>query len=160
MLAACGGTASTASTARRVNQSQIELQLVLKAKERVPRLTVGKASCPAEVTARVGESFECDVDIEGQRARYTVTISEILGNQIQFEFRPVQAIVDLATLTDFVRSRLDEHWKTAQIDCGKAKVRLADVGATIDCTVFDGSATRYILALVEDRDGGVSLKER
>lgn len=160
VLAACGGTASNASASRRVNQAQVELQLVLRAKERSPRLTVGKATCPDNVAARAGESFECAVEIEGQRARYTVTISEILGNQAQFDFRPVQAIIDLSSLSDFLRSRLDEHWRTAKIDCGQAQVRLTDVGSTIDCTVFDGASTRYIQAVVEDRDGGVSLKER
>jgi hypothetical protein len=138
----------------------VELQVALKAKERAPRLTVGKATCPTDVAARVGESFECSVDIEGQRARFTVTIAEILGKQVQFDIRPAQAIIDLSTVTDFLRSRLDDHWKTAKIDCGQAKVRLADVGATIDCTVFDGSTTRYIQAVVEDRDGAVSLRER
>jgi len=158
--AGCGGTRSTASTARRVNQTHVELQLILKAKERSPRLTVGQATCPPDVTARTGESFECSVEIEGRPARYRVTIAEILGNQAQYEFRPLQAIIDLSTVTDFLRSRLDERWRTAAIDCGQAKLRLADIGATIECTVFDGASTRYIQAVVEDRDGAVSLRER
>lgn len=158
--AACGGTTSSGATARRVNRSQVELQLVLKAKERSPRLTVGKATCPPDVTARAGESFVCSVEVEGQPARYNVTISEILGNQAQYDFRPLQAIIDLSTVVDFLKSRLDERWRTAKIDCGQAKVRLADIGATIDCTVFDGATTRYIQATVEDRDGAVTLKER
>jgi hypothetical protein len=154
------GTASNANPIRRVDQSQVELQLVLRAKERLSRLTIGKARCPADVAARVGETFECSVDVEGQRARYNVTISEILGNEAQYDFRPAQAIVEPSAVADFIKNRLDEHWKTARIDCGQAKVRLADVGATIDCTVFDGVATRYIQAVVEDRDGTVTLKER
>ncbi len=160
VLTACGGTASHANPARKLNQAQVELQVVLKAKERSPRLIVGKATCPPGVTARVGETFVCSVEIEGQQARYTVTISEILGDQAQFDVKPAQAIVDLSNVTDFIRSRLDDHWKTAKIDCGQSKVRLADTGATIDCTIFDGATTRYIQAVVEDRDGAVSLRER
>lgn len=158
--AACGGTPSSATTARHINASQVELQLSLRVKERSPNATVGKATCPADVWARTGETFQCTVEVEGQPARYSVTISEILGNQAQYDFRPQQAIVDLASVSDFVRSRLDAHWRTAQIDCGRAKVRLADVGATIVCTVFDGSATRYVEAKVEDRDGALSLTEQ
>ena len=157
---ACGGTTSGATSARRVNQAQVELQLTLRAKEQSPRLTVGKATCPADITARTGVTFECSVQIEGQPVRYNVTISEILGSQAQYRFQALQAIIDLSTVADFIRSRLDEHWRGATIDCGKSKFRLADIGATIDCTVFDGAATRYIQAVVEDRDGSVTLRER
>jgi hypothetical protein len=156
---ACGGTTSS-SAPRRVNKAQVELQLTLKAKEQSPRLTIGKATCPSDVTARTGVTFECSVQIEGQAVRYDVTISDILGSQAQYEFKPVQAIIDLSTVVDFIRSRLDEHWRTATIDCGRAKFRLAEVGATIDCTVFDGASTRYIQAFVENSDGTISLGER
>ena len=157
--AACG-EASSAATTRRVNRAQVELQLTLKAKEQSPRLTIGKATCPSDVTARAGVTFQCSVQIEGQAVRYNVTISDVLGSQAQYEFRPILAIIDLSTVADFIRSKLDEHWRGATIDCGKAKFRLAGVGDTIDCTIYDGVTTRYIQALVEDPDGSISVRER
>lgn len=158
VLTACGGTAEP--TSPRVNNEHVETLLVQRQRERNPRLRVADAICPADVEARQGETFQCTVDIEGQRAWFSVTISEILGRQARYDFQPDQAVIDVAAVADFVRSRLEQDWRTAAVDCGQGKVRLMDVGAVLACTASNGATTRHIEALVEDRDGTVSVRER
>ncbi|MGH9223181.1 MAG: DUF4333 domain-containing protein [Acidimicrobiales bacterium] len=157
LLAACGGDAGGA--ARVVDREQVEGLLVQRQRERNPRLKVESASCPDGVAARQGESFDCSVVVEGVEAPFTVTIAEVLGQQVRYDLRARVAIVDVALLVDFVRSRLEQQWRTAQIDCGEGKVSLVDVGGALDCTVSNGSTTRHIQAVVEDREGTINLQE-
>lgn len=159
LAAACADDSASTGT-RRVDPEQVETLLVQRQRERNPALRASGASCPEEVEARQGETFRCTVEVEGQAAQFVVTIAEILGGRARYEFRPVQAIVDVQGVAAFVRSRLEEPWRTAQVDCGQSKVRLVEVGGVIECTAFDGTSTRYIQAVVEDRDGTVSLRER
>ena len=157
-IGACGGE-QVAGT-RFVNRVQVEALLRQRQTERNPRLKVESATCPDGVVARQGESFECTVVVEGVSVPFTVTIFEVLGDQVRYDLRSRQAIVDVAGVVDFVRSRLDGVWRTAKIDCGPAKVRVLEIGGILECTVFNGTATRYIQAVVEDKDGTVNLKER
>ena len=160
LLAACGGPDAGAARVPRVDRKQAEALLVQRAKERYPAFHVDGATCPTDVEARVGESFTCTVDVEGQAARYTLTISEMLGSQARYDIRPIDVIVDVAGVAAFVRSRLEDDWRAATVDCGRSKVKVAAVGAAIECTAFNGSTTRYIQAVVDDVDGSISLRER
>jgi hypothetical protein len=160
LLAACGGGDVGATRARQVDRKQVEALVVQRQKERHPGFRVGTASCPEGVEARSGETFTCTVDIEGQAARITVTVSEVLGSEARYDLRPADAIVDVAGVVAFVTSRLEPDWRDARVDCGQSRVRIAAVGSAVECTVFNGTTTRYIQAVVEDRDGSVSLRER
>jgi hypothetical protein len=160
-LCACGGgSGATSAASRRIDKAELETLLVQRQKERNPSLPVGKATCPADVAARRGETFQCLLEVEGQAARFSVTVAEIKGDKARYTFRPLQAIVDVSGVVTFIRSRLDPDWRSARIDCGRAKVRVVDVSSAIECTVFNGTATRYIQAVVEDADGTVTVRER
>ena len=148
------------SAVPRVDRKEVEGLLVQRQVERNPRLKVESATCPDGVAARQGEAFDCTVTVEGVEAGFRVTIAEVLGDHVRYDLQARQAIVDVAGVVDFLRSRLEEGWRTARIDCGQAKVRLLDPGAALECTVFDGTTTRYVQAVVEDRDGTVVLRER
>lgn len=160
VAAACGDAAGGPTTETRVDPHQVETLLVQSVEDHSPDLSVSGATCPPKVPARSGDTFQCTVDVEGAKAGFTVQIAAVTGEQARYTFKPNQAIVDISGLSDFVRSQLDSAWQSAAIDCGKAKARLADVGDTIECTVFNGQTTRYITATVEDKDGSVSLSER
>ena len=159
-MAACGGDSASAVKVRRVDRQQVEGLVVQRQKERNPALRVGTATCPSNVEARVGETFTCTVEVEDQAAHVTVTVSEVLGAEARYDLRPVEAVVDVTSVVAFVRSRLDADWRDARIDCGQVKARVVAVGSAIECTVFNGTTTRYIQAVVEDRDGSFSLRER
>ena len=157
---ACGGS-EVEGASRTVDREQVEGLLRQRQTERNPRLRVQSASCPDGVAARAGETFECIVVIEGVQAPFTVTIAEVLGDQVRYDLRSRLAIVDVVGVADFIRSRLEESWRaTARVDCGNVKVRLVEVGGTVDCTVTNGTQTRSIQAVVEDRDGTFTLRER
>ena len=156
---ACGDGTSP-GTETRVDTQQVQDLLVQSVEDHSPDLYVSGAACPAKIPARQGDTFRCTVDVEGAKASYTVTIASVSGGRARYEFKPNQAIIDVGSLSEFVRSQLDSAWQSASIDCGRAKARLADIGGTIECTVFNGQTTRYITATVEDVDGSVALKER
>ena len=160
LLGACGGGEASATRVPRVNRQQVEALVVQRQKERNPGFRIGTATCPSDVEARVGQTFTCTVQVEGQAARITVTVSEVLGTEARYDLRPVDAIVDVSGVVAFLRSRLEPEWRDARVDCGQAKARIVTVGTAIECTVFNGTTTRYIQAVVEDRDGSVSLRER
>ena|SRR5947209_470096 len=160
LLAACGGGSGSATKVRRVDRKQVEGLVVQREKERNPALRIGTATCPSDVEARVGETFTCTVEVEGQVAHVNVTVSEILGAEARYDLRPVEAVVDVTSVVAFVRSRLEADWQDARVDCGAAKARVTAVGSAIECSVFNGITTRYIQAVVEDSDGSVSLRER
>lgn len=156
--AACGDNASSNP---QVDPREVEQLLVQRQKERNPALRVSAATCPAGIAARQGESFRCIVDVEGQPAPFAVTLAEVLGGErVRYDFRPLQAIIDLQGTLNFLRSRLDDEWRSAAIDCGPGRARVVDVGAIIDCTISRPPATRRVQAVVEDLDGTVRLEER
>lgn len=158
VLAACGAAASGPPT---VNAGEVERLLVQRQKERNPSLRVGGAECPTGIAARAGVSFRCTVDVEDQPAPFTVTLSEVLGRErVRYDFRPLQAVVDVVGTANFLRGQLEGDWRSAAIDCGASRARVVNVGTVIDCTVVKPAATRHIQAIVEDIDGTVRLEER
>ena len=92
--------------------------------------------------------------------RYQVTVTEVLGAQLRYDLRALQTVIDVAGVVLFVRSLLEDNWRSSVVDCGKSKVRVVDVGATIDCTAFNGTITRYIQAVVDDKDGSIRVREQ
>lgn len=158
VLAACGNNAAGTP---RVNAEQVEQLLVQRQIERNPSLRIGEATCPSGIAARQGDSFQCTVDVEGQPAAFNVTLAEVLGNErVRYDFRPVQAVVDMAAALNLLRSKLEGDWRSATIDCGAARARVVNVGTVIDCTVSKPPATRRIQAIVEDINGTIRLQER
>jgi hypothetical protein len=156
--AGCGAGSGATGTPK-VDAKQVEGLLVERQRERDPALRASSATCPSGVEARQGESFRCSVMVEGQSAQFTVTISEVLGTTAHYDIQPIYAIVDVQQVSDFLRSRLELDWRSAQIDCGQARVRIVDVGTAIACNVSNGATTRHVDAVVEDLDGTVSFQE-
>lgn len=159
LLVACGSDGS-ATTGGLIQAEDVETLLVQRERQRHPSLRVGEARCPDGVVASEGKRFGCRLDVEGVDALFEVTLSEVSGANVSYDIRPALAIIDVAAVADFVRSRLGADWSTAEVNCGPAKARLLDVGAVLECTVFNGTVTRYIQAVVEDRAGTVVLRER
>ncbi len=157
-LAGCGEGGPVGATPT-VPDEDVETLLVQRQRERNPALRVSDARCPEDVAARQGERFLCTVDVEGQAAGFEVTVAEVLGRKVTYELRPVQAVIDVVGVVDFLRSRLEPEWRAARIDCGPNRVRLVEVGGAVECSAFSGTAVRRFRAVVEDRDGTVALAE-
>jgi hypothetical protein len=160
LVAAGCGAGVTADQVQRVDTAEVELLLVQKQKERSPNLRVGQAACPGDVRALAGESFECTLEIEGTPVRFRVKLTEIVGREARYEIRPTKPIVDVVGLAAFLRSRLEEDWRAAAIDCGRFKVRVVDIGSSLDCLISNGREIRVVEAVVEDLDGSVTLREK
>jgi hypothetical protein len=160
MLAGCG-VATPASSARQIDRLQVESLVAQRARERSPGIMIGASSCPTGVVAEPGQSFQCAVLVQGQPVRYEVKVASVDGSRVRYELRPLQPVIRVEDVVDFVRSLLEESWQGADIDCGPAQqIKVVDVGAILDCVAFTGTGTRYFEVEVEDRDGALSLRER
>lgn len=159
VLAGCE-TATPASSVPRIDRHQVETLVAQRARERNPGMMIGASSCPTGVVAQTGQSFQCSVLVEGQPVRYEVKVTAVDGERVRYELRPLQPVVRVEDVADFVRGLLEESWRTADIDCGPAQIKVVDVGAILDCVAFTGTGTRFFEVEVEDRDGTLSLRER
>ena len=65
-------------------------------------------------------------------------------------------VLTAAKITDFVTGTLPKESAGAEVDCGGAYI-VAEVGATLPCTLTLGSQEQPIKVTVKDRSGAVTL---
>jgi len=142
-----------------VNTGEVEQQLVDAQKEASPDLDVGEAACPSDVKAEIGSTFECVVTVAGVEAPYAVTLTGIDTDteRGQFDLKPAKAIIATDKVVAFLRAQLNESSRGARVDCGPAKVKVLDVGATFDCTLGDARSTQTVTLRAEDVEGTVVI---
>jgi hypothetical protein len=163
-LAGCGGRgaapAPVTTGPRMVATGGVERLLVATQRRRSPGLTVGGARCPERVPLRDGVRFRCTVAIERVRAPYDVTLSGVgaAGTGGRFSLRPAKPIIDVRRVVALIRSRLRPAARRATVDCGRARVRVVEVGAAIGCWVRLGAAGQRVSAVVTDLRGTVVLR--
>ena len=120
-----------------------------------PDLRVTTASCPETLDLSVGSRFECTVEVEGVKAPYNVS----LPSPGVIEAVPARTIISTASAVGFVRTNLPPEVSTrVEVDCGRAPVRVVDVGATFPCSISDGRSTQTVNVLAQDSKGAVSLQ--
>lgn len=162
-LPGCGGGSSTSTataSAPQVDRQQIQSLISSRVHDRTPALAIGAVTCPQGIQALQGVNFQCTVLVEGEPVGYQVTVTRVAGDQASYDIQALQTVVDVGSVVSFVRGLLDDQWRSAVIDCGKAKARVVAVGTTIDCTVFNGRTTRYIQVTVDDKDGALRAAEK
>ena len=163
-LAGCGGRAGGPAPAttgpRMVATGGVERLLVSTQQRKSPGLDVGGARCPERVPLRDGSSFRCTVAIEGVPAPYDVTLRGVdaAGDGGRFSLRPAKPIIDVRRVVALIRSRLRPAARRAAVDCGRARVRVVDVGAAVGCSVRLGAASQRVRAVVTDLRGTVVLR--
>ncbi|MDQ3914405.1 MAG: DUF4333 domain-containing protein [Actinomycetota bacterium] len=141
--------------------SEVEANLVAEQEEASPGLEVGGATCPEEVEVEEGTTFECTVEIEGVDAPYTVTLTNVDEDEesVDFNSKPAKPIIDVSLVTEFVRSRLNEQSRGADVDCGDAAVLVTEVGSTIECTVSDERGSETAVLVVKNVEGDVAFQQ-
>ena len=165
VLAACGNDTvdgsegssddETRTTEGALDTTPAEQTLVARQKQATPDLSVGEARCPGRVELRNGATFGCSVLVEGLPAPYTVTVTDVDrdAKTADFEFELTRAVLSTAKLRDAVLQTLSD--KSAQVDCGPGKARLAAVDAIIECSVTDKEGSRSATLRVVDIEGKV-----
>ncbi|HEX2274652.1 MAG TPA: DUF4333 domain-containing protein [Acidimicrobiales bacterium] len=164
LAAACGndtvdGTESsdeTRTTEGALDTTQAEQQLVARQKQATPDLNVGEARCATRAELRKGATFGCSVLVEGLPAPYTVTITDVDrdAKTAEYEFELTKAVVSLAKVLDVVKRTWGDQ--SARVECGPGKVRLAEVGTTIECSVNDKDGFHSATVRVVDIQGNVA----
>ncbi len=162
--AACGNdtvdaTASrdeTRTTEGALDTTPAEQLLVARQKQATPDLNVGEARCQTRAELRKGAKFGCSVLVEGLPAPYTVTVTDVDrdAQTAEYEFELTKAVVATAKAVEAVR----QSWadKNARVDCGPGKVRLAQVGTTIECSVNDNDGFHSATIRVVDIEGNLA----
>ena len=139
-----------------LDTTEAERMLVARQKQANPDLSVGEARCPAHAELRKGATFGCSVLVEGLPAPYTVTVTDVnrSAKTAEYKFQLNRAVLSTAKLNEAMRQSLSD--KSAKVDCGPGKARLAAVGATIECSITDGDGSRSGTLRVEDLEGKVT----
>jgi hypothetical protein len=166
VAAACGndtvdGTESASEDETRTTEGALdttaaEQQLVARQKQATPDLSVGEARCATRAELREGATFGCSVLVEGLPAPYTVTVTDVDrdAKTAEYEFELTKAIVATAKVVAVVKQSWPDQ--SAQVDCGPGKVRLAEPGTTIECSVNDKDGFHSATARVVDIQGNVA----
>jgi hypothetical protein len=163
LLAACGGTPKPATTPPRdelVGTADVERLLVSTQKRQSPNLEVGAATCPDQVRLANGTRFTCTVLIEDTRAPYAVTLRDVDAAKAtgRFALAPAKPIIDVSRIVALIRTKLQPTARAATVRCGRAKVRVVEVGASIACTITLGDAVQKVSAVVKDLKGTVVVR--
>src|SRR5215213_5517267 len=149
LLAACGGAgkpAASPSHDQLVGTADVERLLVSTQKRKSPNLEVGAATCPDQVRLANGTRFTCTVLIEGTKATG------------RFALAPAKPIIDVSRIVALIRSKLQPTARAATVRCGKDKVQVVEVGASIACTITLGDAVQKVTAEVRDLKGTVVVR--
>lgn len=150
LLVACGSNSYDAGT--------IEKYLKESQQGKVRGLPIGDASCPKDVTLKEGVTFRCTLQIAGEPAPYTVTLTNVDADKIHISLEPAKALIATAAVADLVRSGLQPRYRdAAKINCGDKQLIVADPGTKIGCIVKVGSDQVQAVARVENKDGKVVL---
>jgi uncharacterized protein DUF4333 len=165
LLAGCGGAGRegpAAAPARDplVATADVERLLVSTQQRRSPRLRVGQARCPDQVRLANGTRFTCTVRIEDATAPYAVTLRDVdaAGTTGRFALQPAKPIIDVSKIVALIRGRLRPGARGSTVSCGRARVRVVDVGATIGCRVTLGGNVQRVRAKVTDLAGTVVVR--
>ncbi len=146
----------TRTTEGELDTTPAEEMLVARQKRATPDLAVGEARCQTRAELRRGAKFGCSVSVEGLPAPYTVTVTDVDrdAKTAEYEFELTKAIVPNTRAAETVRQAWPD--KGAKIDCGAGKVRLAEVGATIECSVNDNDGFHSATVKVVDIEGNLA----
>ena len=115
------------------------------------RLTLATLDCPPwdEI---LPHRMTCRGYVDGLVAHVRVDLTASAGDRVSFGARVTDGIVAVGTLERTLRRH---GWRAA--DCGDVAAYPARVGSRIWCRVSDSVRTRYVVATVEDRSGGVTI---
>ena len=160
MVASCSATVTVgAPHYTTVNPAAMSAKITRSLQARYPDVRVGSTTCPGGVKLTVGGSFQCtrrhgrrptthhgDPDARGHRHGG-------LGRQLQAG----QGLINTDRVVEDLRSNLPVKvafdLTSATVDCGTPRVRVVEVGGTIECTVTKGDARHVVRMVIEDVAG-------
>jgi hypothetical protein len=142
-----------------VNPAAMSAKLTKSLQARYPDVRVGSTTCPGGIKLTVGGSFQCTADMEGAQLPVMVTLTHVDTDTGEWEAssKPAKALINTDRVVEDLRSNLPVKvafdLASATIDCGTPRVRVVEVGGTIECTVSKGDARHVVRVVIEDIDG-------
>lgn len=127
-------------------------------REQVADVEVGNVACPEGVEVAEGATFQCTAEVAGSQLPVTVTLSQVTDGNYTYELKPAKALIDIDKVVTEIRSRLPAQAAAARVDCGTPRVRVAEVGGTIPCTISLGSKRQAVRTVVDNLDGTVHFE--
>ncbi len=127
-------------------------------RQQVPDAQVGSVACPEDVKVAEGASFQCTAEVAGSQLPVTVTLSHVKDGDYTYELKPAKALIDIDKVRAEIKSRLPAQAAAATVDCGTPRVRVAEVGGTIPCTISLGSKRQAVRTVVDNLDGTVHFE--
>jgi hypothetical protein len=112
-------------------------------------------SCPADIEAEAGGTFDCSASLDGQPIAFTVTQTDDKGN---VEIAGDNTFVDVATVEAALNEQLGAEAGVEVVstcDTGGHAVLVDGIGTPISCTVAnagDASDSVAITATVDEND--------
>ena len=154
LLAGCTITVGGGDT---VDQASVTASIARWLKDQFPDVRVGGIACPSGVKLTAGRSFECTADMEGAQLPITVTLTHVDKDEYTSSFKLTKALIDTDRAVEELRSNLPDkvnlELASATVDCGGPRVRVVEVGGTIECTVSNGNARHVVRVVIEDVAG-------
>jgi Domain of unknown function (DUF4333) len=156
LAASCSATV-TVGARDTVDPARVSASLTTWLKDRYPDVQVGGIACPSGVKLTVGRTFECTADMEGAQLPITVTLTHVDKEDYTSNFKLTKALIYTDKVIEELRSNLPVKVNfepaSATVDCGTPRVRVVEVGGTIECTVAKGDARHVVRVVIEDVAG-------
>jgi Domain of unknown function (DUF4333) len=156
LLAGCTVTVGARDT---VDPARVSASLTRWLEDQSPDVRVGSIACPSGVKLTKGRTFECTADMEGAQLPVTVTLTHVDTDKGEYDvsFEPAKALINTDKAAEALRSNLPDKVNLelagATVDCGTPRVRVVEVGGSIDCTVSKGDTRHVVRAVIEDVAG-------
>jgi uncharacterized RDD family membrane protein YckC len=153
----------TGNTATTIDPTRVEAAIARNLeglKGEGPDLRVGRVACPEGVKLAEGVTFQCAAEVADAQLPFTVTVVHVNTSTGEFDYRveAAKALVNTDTAVEQIQAELPVEAANATVDCDTPRVRVLEVGGTIDCTVSLGSRRHIVHAVVDDVAGTVHFE--
>jgi len=159
LLAGCSANIKIGGS-HTVDQAKMADTISRRLREQMPDVRVGSVACPKGIKLANGVTFHCTADVEGAQLPITVTLSQVNTDTGEYvsNFKQAKALIDTDKAVKEIQSRLPVEAANATVDCATPRVRVVEVGGTVECTISNGSKRHVVRAVVDDVDGTIHFE--
>jgi hypothetical protein len=132
--------------------------------QQFPDVQVGTIACPKGIKLTAGATFQCTAEVEGAQLPITVTLTHVDTAKGEYDssFKPAKVLVNTDRAVKEIQSNLpvkvNFELTSDTVDCGTPRVRVVEVGGTIECTIAKGNQRHVVRVVVDDLDGSAHLE--
>ncbi|MFN8018637.1 MAG: DUF4333 domain-containing protein [Acidimicrobiales bacterium] len=129
---------------------QVKDQIATQVKDKLNLAEEPTVTCPDDAKAKEGETFTCDMELEGK----TVPVKVTFKDDTHFESSVVGAVYKKSVIDDGLAKQLsDNNVDVKSVDCPGTKLVVIPKGKTIDCAAVDNDGQKATLIVgLNDQD--------